>query len=106
MRSWRIERRDHPSRPFPPADAGRGWVRRHEGHVVGGAVRVVSTEKPILTSPSPGPPRRDTAKEAAMSQAQESEVLEPEGFTDSDVSADPQPYYRRAQAEGAVVPGT
>src|SRR5580704_5460028 len=81
-------------------------ARRHEGHVVGGAVRVESTEKPILTSPSPGPPHRDTAKEAAMSQAQESEVFEPEGFMDSDVSANPQPYYRRAQAEGSVVPGT
>jgi cytochrome P450 len=41
-----------------------------------------------------------------MSQAQESEVFEPEGFMDSDVSANPQPYYRRAQAEGAVVAGT
>jgi len=41
-----------------------------------------------------------------MSQAEESEAFEPEGFMDSDVSANPQPYYRRAQAAGTVVAGT
>jgi cytochrome P450 len=41
-----------------------------------------------------------------MSQAKESEVFEPGGFMDPDVSAHPQPYYRQAQGEGAVVAGT
>lgn len=41
-----------------------------------------------------------------MSQAEESKVFEPEGFMDSDVMANPQPYYRRAQGEAAVVAGT
>jgi len=41
-----------------------------------------------------------------MSQAEESEAFEPGGFMDSDVSANPQPYYRRAQASGTVVAGT
>ncbi|MGH3577056.1 MAG: cytochrome P450 [Mycobacterium sp.] len=41
-----------------------------------------------------------------MSQAEESGAFEPEGFMDPDVSANPQPYYRRAQAHGTVVAGT
>ncbi|HUY67339.1 MAG TPA: cytochrome P450 [Acidimicrobiales bacterium] len=41
-----------------------------------------------------------------MSQAEESGAFEPEGFMDPDVSANPQPFYRRAQAAGTVVAGT
>jgi cytochrome P450 len=41
-----------------------------------------------------------------MPEVEESEAFNPEGFMDSDVSAHPQPYYRRAQGEGAVVAGT
>ena len=41
-----------------------------------------------------------------MSQAEESTDFDAEGFLDADVSANPQPYYRRAQASGAVVAGT
>ncbi len=41
-----------------------------------------------------------------MSQAEESKVFDSEGFLDPDVSANPQPFYRRAQQHGAVVPGT
>jgi cytochrome P450 len=41
-----------------------------------------------------------------MSQAEESDAFEPGGFMDPDVSANPQPYYRRAQASGTVVAGT
>ncbi len=41
-----------------------------------------------------------------MPQAEESKVFEAEGFLDPEVSANPQPYYRRAQEQGAVVPGT
>ncbi len=41
-----------------------------------------------------------------MPQAEESKVFEAEGFLDPVVSANPQPYYRKAQEQGAVVPGT
>lgn len=41
-----------------------------------------------------------------MSQTEDSKVFDPEGFLDPDVSAHPQPFYRRAQEHGAVVPGT
>jgi cytochrome P450 len=41
-----------------------------------------------------------------MSQAEESTDFDAEGFLDADVSANPQPYYRQAQASGAVVAGT
>ncbi|MGH9078728.1 MAG: cytochrome P450, partial [Acidimicrobiales bacterium] len=41
-----------------------------------------------------------------MTQAEESKAFDPEGFMDPRVSADPQPFYRHAQAHAAVVPGT
>ncbi len=41
-----------------------------------------------------------------MSQAEESGAFDPGGFMDPDVSANPQPFYRRAQAAGTVVAGT
>lgn len=40
-----------------------------------------------------------------MTKAQ-SKPFDPEGFIDPEVSADPQPFYRRAQEHGPVVPGT
>ena len=41
-----------------------------------------------------------------MQPAEESTDFDAEGFLDPDVSANPQPYYRQAQATGAVVAGT
>src|SRR3984957_1980529 len=41
-----------------------------------------------------------------MQPAAESTDFDAEGFLDPDVSANPQPYYRQAQATGAVVAGT
>jgi cytochrome P450 len=41
-----------------------------------------------------------------MTQVDEQSSFDPDGFMDADVASNPQPYYRKARAQGAVVKGT